>query len=56
MESLRDMKPSASIRADVLQAMQWYLDAADNYVKERAYKTANQCFSMVCYLREAEEG
>lgn len=47
MESLSSVKPNLAIRGDVLQAMQWYLDAADNYVKERAFKTANNCFSMV---------
>lgn len=47
MESLSTVKPSVATKPDVLQAMQWYLDAADNYIKERAYKTANNCFSMV---------
>ncbi len=42
-----DSKNDARCKMDVLKSMQWFLDAADNYVKDKAYKSANHCFCKV---------
>ncbi|KAF2072543.1 hypothetical protein CYY_006140 [Polysphondylium violaceum] len=46
LESLSKLAPSFNLNKDLLVIMKDFLDAADNYSKERSQRTAQTCISM----------